>query len=237
MKGVLLNRSSSEAFVWTPEPGMDLPTVCGPFGRVNEWLEEVGVLRDGIKLIAGGTGFSFQQTIQAQDADGASLTNSAAETALATTVSFLGSGSGTVGVGGFWAEEKTIGIHFRGVVSSAASSQGNFNLNLRQDSTSGTSAGGQTAYALAASLSSSPVALDAYLTCRAVGTAGNVEAMVEYTPGATPSSNTNVRQLARANIGSFDTTGNRSFLVDGFFSAALAANIALAKLFVVEVLN
>jgi len=242
MKGILSNRTDADLGVWAPapywpEPDCNLPTVCGPWARINEWLEEIGFLRDGVRLIGGGTSFTFQQTVQAQDADGTSLTNSTTETALATTVSFLGSGSGTVGVGGFWAEEKTLGIHFRGALSSAASTPGNFNLNLRQDSTSGTSAGGQTAYALATSLATSPIALDAYLTCRAVGTAGNVEAMVEYTPGATPSGTTNVRQLARANIGSFDTTGNRSFLVDGLFSTASASNIALAKLFIVEVLN
>jgi hypothetical protein len=238
MKGLIRNSTADSFYVWEPgEAWPDLPTVCGPFRRVNEWLEEVGVLREGVKLIAGGTSFNFQQTIQAQDADGASLTNSATETALATTVSFLGSGTGTVGVGGFFSEQKTLGIHFRGAVSSASSTPGNFNLNLRQDSTSGTTGGAQTAYALATSLATSPVALDAYLTCRAVGTAGNVESMVEYTPAATPASNTNVRQLARANIGSFDTTGNRSFLVDGLFSSALAANVALAKIFIVEVLN
>jgi len=238
--GILINRSGQNLHVWSPPsywpaPERNLPTVVGPFARVNEWLEEIGILRDGIKLIGGGTSFSFEQVVQAIDADGPNLA-AGSETALATTITFLGSGTGT-GAGGFWTSGKTLGIHFRGAISSASSSPGNFNLNLRQTSTAGTSAGAQSAYTLANSLSSSPVSLDAYLTCRVDGSGGNLEACVTYMPGATPSSGTNVAQLARANIGSFDTTANQLFVVSGLFSAWASGDSAIAKLFIVEVLN
>lgn len=239
-QGLLLNRTGQDLHVWGPPsywdgPESRLPTVVGPFARVNEWLEEVGVLRDGVRLVGGGTSFSFTQLVQATDADGSALA-AGSETALATTITFLGSGTGT-GAGGFWYPGKTLGIHFRGALSSAGSTPGNFNLNLRQTSTSGTSAGAQGAYALATSLSSSPVALDAFITCRNDGSAGNIETCVEYSPGATPSSGTNVRQLARANIGSFDTTANQLFVISGLFSAWVSGDSATAKLFFVEVLN
>ena len=335
-QGLLLNRSGESLHVWSPqpywpEPDCSLPTVVGPFARVNEWLEEVGLLRGGIKIIAGGTSFSFTQVIQAIDADGGSLATGS-ETALATTITFLGSGSGT-GAGGFWSPGKTLGIHFRGALSSAASTPGNFNLNLRQTSTSGTSAGAQTAYAMATSLSASPIGLDAWITCRSDGSGGNVETCVDYLPGVTPAggslvelqaslspasvgANTtaeqtiafsgvlstdiivgvskptaqaglglvgwrvpsagnvaftyvndtaspitptasetytievvrggssgvavglgNQHQLARANIGSFDTTANQLFVVSGLFSSWVSGDSVLGKLFFVEVLN
>jgi hypothetical protein len=242
--------------------------VAGRWQRVHEYLEEIEVARRGVKAIMPGTGrsflsdaeavlkrtkarygdlpilntnFSFVQTVQSIDADGASLTNSVTETALATSVSFLGSGSGT-GTGGFFQPQKTLRMWMTGVLSSAASAPGNFNLNIRQDSTSGTSAGAQTAYALAVSLATSPIECEAFLVCRADGTAGNVEALTRYFVGLTPSATTlpngqTTSALARANIGSFDTTGNRSFLVTGLFSAASTSNIAIAKIFIVEVLN
>src|SRR5262245_41453055 len=107
--GILLNSSGQNLYVWSPapywpEPDCNLPTVVGPFKRVNEWLEESGFAR-GVKLIAGGTSFSFEQVVQAIDADGPSLA-AGSETALATTVTFLGSGTGT-GAGGFWTSGKT----------------------------------------------------------------------------------------------------------------------------------
>jgi hypothetical protein len=232
---ILRNSSSSELVIWTPSPDQPLPTVVGvSWRRVCEWLEEVDVIRAGYKVIAGGSGFTFQQTVQSQDADGAAYANSASETALATTVTFLGSGTGTVS-GGFFSPQKTIGLHFRGIMSTTVTP--NWTTNVRQDSTSGTTCGAQTLYATASGISNLPFAVDAFLVCRADGTAGNVESMIEYTPGTTPGSNTNVRQLARANVGSFDTTGNRSFLVTGLWGTANAANTATCKIFVVEVLN
>ena len=238
-EGILLNRGPAEHMIWTPPADWPhLPTVVGSWARLNDWLEEVGFfprdLRGRIKVIAGATGFSFAQTVQSIDGDGAAYANSTSETALATTVSFLGSGSGTVS-GGFFAAGKSIALHFRGIMSTTGTP--NWTTNVRQDSTSGTSAGAQTLYATASGISSLPFGVDAMLVCRADGTAGNVESCVEYTPGTTPGSNTNVRQLARANIGSFDTTGNRSFLVTGLWGTANASNTATAKIFAVEVLN
>lgn len=236
-QGLLLNRSGSDLYLWSPDdPQCPLPTVCGPRMRVHEWLEEIGEIPRGFRIVSGGTGFNFAQAIQAIDADGASLASSTTETALATTVSFLGSGSGTI-TGGFWSPQRTVRIKCVVAVSSLGSSPGNFNLNLRQDSTSGTSGGAQAAYALATALSASRVSLDAYLTCRVDGSSGNVESCVTYMPSATPASNPNVAQVVGANIGSFDTTGNRSLIVTGLFGTSNAANIALAKILVVEVLN
>lgn len=232
---ILRNSSPNDLVVWTPPPDVPLPTVVGVSSqRVCEWLEEVDYIRAGHKVISGGTGFTFQQTVQSQDADGAAYANSVAETALATTVTFLGSGTGTVS-GGFFAPQKTIGLHFRGIMSTTVTP--NWTTNVRQDSTSGTSCGAQTLYATASGISNLSFAVDAFLVCRADGSAGNVESMVEYTPGATPGSATNIRALARANVGSFDTTGNRSFLVTGLWGTPSASNTATCKIFIVEVLN
>jgi hypothetical protein len=197
-------------------------------------LEEVDYIRAGHKVISGGTAFTFQQTVQSQDADGAAYANAIAETALATTVTFLGSGTGTVS-GGFFAPQKTLGLHFRGIMSTTATPT--WLTNVRQDSTAGTTCGAQTVYTTATGISNLPWAVDAFLVCRADGATGNVESMIEYTPGTTPGSNTNVRTLARANVASFDTTGNRSFLVTGTWGTANAANTATCKIFIVEVLN
>lgn len=234
-EGILLNRSSVDVCIWTPPVGWEhLPAVCGPWARINDWLEEVGYKPAGIKLVSGGTGFTFQQTVQSIDTDGAAYANSTSETALATTVTFLGSGSGTVS-GGFFSAGKSIGLHFRGIMSTTGTP--NWTTNVRQDSTAGTSAGAQTLYATATGISNLPFGVDCFLICRADGTAGNVETAVEYTPGTTPGTNTNVRQLNRANIGSFDTTGNRSFLVTGLWGTASSSNTATGKIFIVEVLN
>jgi hypothetical protein len=231
---ILRNSSPNELVVWTPPQDVPLPTVVGVSSqRVCEWLEEVGHIRAGHKVISGGTGFTFQQTVQSQDADGAAYNTSVTETALATTVTFLGSGTGTVS-GGFFAPQKTLGIHFRGIMSTTATP--NWTTNVRQDSTAGTTCGAQVLYATASGISSLPFAVDAYLVCRADGSAGNVESMVEYTPGTTGSV-TNTRTLARANVGSFDTTGNRSFLVTGLWGTSSASNTATCKIFIVEVLN
>jgi hypothetical protein len=239
MKGILRNSSGNDLYLWSPapywpEPDCDIPTVCGPHQRVYEWLEEIGFLRAGVKPISGGSSFTFQQTVQSMGADGAAYANSAAETALATTVTFLGSGTGTVS-GGFWVPEKTIGIHFRGIMSTTGTP--NWTTNVRQDSTGGTTCGAQTLYATATGIANLPFAVDAYLVCRTDGTAGVVETAIEYTPGTTPGTNTNVRQLARANVTSFDTTANRLFMVTGLWGTANAANTATAKVWVVEVLN
>jgi hypothetical protein len=236
---VFANRGPAEYMVWTPPPDWShLPAVVGSWARVNEWLEEVGAfprdLAGRIRAVAGSTGFTFAQTIQSIDGDGAAYASSVTETALATTISFLGSGSGTVS-GGFFSAGKTLALHFRGILSTTGTP--NWTTNVRQDSTSGTSAGAQTLYATASGIASLPFAVDALLVCRADGTAGNVESCVEYSPGTTPGSNTNSRQLARANIGSFDTTGNRSFLVTGLWGTSSSSNTATAKLVVVEALN
>jgi hypothetical protein len=235
MHGILKNSSPNELAIWTPPPDVPLPPVCGvSWRRVCEWLEEVDYIRKDYKLVGGGTSFNFQQTVQVTDADGAAYANSATETALATTVTFLGSGAGTV-TGGFFSPQKTLGLHFRGIMSTTGTP--NWTTNLRQDSISGTTAGAQTLYATASGISNLPFGVDAYLVCRADGSAGNVESAVEYTPGTTPGSNTNVRQLARANIGSFDTTGNRLFMVTGLWGTANASNTATGKIWIVEVLN
>src|SRR5215472_12109653 len=163
MPGILKNSSASELIVWVPPPDVPLPSVCGTsVARVCEWLEEMGFVRKGYKLISGGTSFNFQQTVQSQDADGAAYANSNAETALATSVTFLGSGSGTVS-GGFFVATKTIGLHFRGIMSTTGTP--NWTTNVRQDSTAGTSAGAQTLYATASGISNLPFAVDAYLVC------------------------------------------------------------------------
>lgn len=233
--GVLLNRSDPELSIWTPPPDWrHLPTVCGPWARVHDWLEEVGYRPRDVQLVGGATGFSFEQAVQSVDSDGAAYANSNTEAALATTVSFIGSGSGAVS-GGFFTPGKTIAIRFRGIMSTTGTP--NWTTNVRQDSTSGTSAGAQTLYATASGISNLPFGVDALLVCRADTATGNVESCVEYTPGATPGTGTNTRQLARANIGSFDTTANRLFMVTGLWGTANASNTATAKVFVVEVLN
>ena len=236
-QGVLVNRANDpELSIWTPPDDWKgaLPTVVGPWKRIHEWLEEVGYRPKGVLLVSGATGFSFQQTVQSIDADGGSYTNSATETALATTVNFLGSGAGTVSGGAFRAG-LTIGLHFRGILSTTLTP--NWTTNVRLDSTSGTTLGAQALYATASGIASLPFAVDAYIVCRADSTAGILESCVEYTPGATPGANTNTRQLARANVTSFDTTANHNFLVTGLWGTANAANTAIAKIFVVEVLN
>lgn len=232
---ILRNSTPHPIAIWTPPAGVPLPGVAGAtWARVNEWLEEVGYVRQGVRLIGGGTNFSFAQTVQSIDGDGAAYASSTTETALATTLSFLGSGSGTVS-GGFFSAGKTLALHFRGIMSTTGTP--NWTTNVRQDSTSGTTAGAQTLYATASGIASLPFAVDALLVCRADGSAGNVETCVEYSPGTTPGASTNSRQLARANIGSFDCTGNRSFLVTGLWGTNSASNTATGKIFVVEVLN
>ncbi len=234
--GVLVNRAADpDLAIWTPPlDWMHLPAVCGPWLRVHEWLEEVGYRPRGVRLVSGGTGFSFAQCVQSIDGDGAAYASSTTETALATTVSFLGSGTGTVS-GGFFTAGKTIALHFRGIMSTTGTP--NWTTNVRQDSTSGTTCGAQTLYATASGIASLPFAVDAWLVCRADGTAGNVESCVEYGRGGTPGSATNDRQFARANVGSFDTTGNRLFMVTGLWGTSSSSNTATGKVFVVEVLN
>jgi hypothetical protein len=235
VKGLLRNHTSDDLYVWEPpSDGPPLSPVCGPWARVNEWLEEQGFLRYGAKLVAGGTNFSFVQAIQSDNADGAAYASSITETALASTVSLLGSGTGTI-TGGFWKPGLSVHLLFRGIMSTTGTP--NWTTNVRQDSTSGTTAGAQTLYATASGIASLPFGVDAWLTCRAIGSAGNVESCVEYLPGTTPGSNTNSHQLARANIGSFDTTGNRSFMVTGLWGTSSSSNTATAKLWIVEVLN
>lgn len=237
-RGLLLNRSGQDLHVWSPAPywdDCDLPTVVGPPARINEWLEEVGLAREGIRVIAGGTGFSFDQVLQSIDADGPSLATGV-ETALVNTVTFLGSGTGAIS-GGAWAAGRAIRIHFVAALSSAASSPGNFNLNVRQNGASGTSAGAQTAYALATSLSGSRIALDANLVCRGDTSGGNLETCVEYSPGTTRSSGPNSREIAGTNIGGFDTTANQFFTVSGLFSAWVSGDSVTAKILTLEVMN
>jgi hypothetical protein len=233
-EGILMNNGPSEYMIWRPPADCPLPAVVGTWRRVNDWLEEVGFLPRGIHLISGATGFTFQQTVQSQDADGASYNTSVTETALATSVSFLGSGTGTVS-GGIFGAGKAFAFHFRGVLSTTATP--NWTTNVRVDSTSGSTLGAQTLYATASGINALPFAVDAYVVCRADSTAGVLETFVEYSPGATPGANTNSRQLARANITSFDTTANHPFLITGLWGTSSGSNIGLAKIFIAEVLN
>ena len=234
MQGILKNSTPNLLHVWTPPPDVLLPAVVGrSWSRVNEWLEEVGYIREGVKLISGGTGFSFTQVVQSQDADGAAYASSITETALATTVTFLGSAAGTVS-GGFFSANKALQLHFRGIMSTTGTP--NWTTNVRIDSTTGSSLGAQTLYATGSGISNLPFGVDATVVCRADSTAGILECFTEYLNGGTGGT-ASQHQLNRANITSVDTTANHSFLVTGLWGTSSASNTATAKIFIVEVLN
>lgn len=152
--------------------------------------------------------------------DGTGVTGTT-ETIASASPLYPGSGSNTLGTGGFWYPGKSLRFWCWGRLNTGASAS-TMTLNMRLDTTGGASLGASAAVSIVVSQTNISFFLKYMVTCRSVGTSGTLFGIgaLEANPAVIASTNQPMMLPASApTTATIDTTTNHQLVFTAVFSA------------------